>query len=276
MLNQRSAQNETIEKEMKKIIIILLTTFFFFQSCGNGTEKKTTEDITLKDNLYKETSKKNNVLPEERVKYSIKVEQIDSIQYHYQKEKANYKQDNIEKITDFETVKKMLKNVVFFNDNDEDEQTQAILKIRFRNGKVNSYTNDFDYFYFVAYYPTEDILLCEGGHTSDISFNLKNGKETEEIGNPEYFKTSPNFNFRLNGHFGGQECSSYFIQEKMNNEFQKIIQLDEEFEKQTKIWLCILGNSFWLDDLTFYLTEESNYTEKGLNKRYFKIKLIEK
>ena len=42
MLNQHSAQNETIEKEMKKIIIILSTTFFFFQSCGNGTEKKTT------------------------------------------------------------------------------------------------------------------------------------------------------------------------------------------------------------------------------------------
>ena len=42
MLNQHSAQNETIEKEMKKIIIILSTTFFLFQSCGNGTEKKTT------------------------------------------------------------------------------------------------------------------------------------------------------------------------------------------------------------------------------------------
>ena len=42
MLNQHSAQNETIEKEMKKIIIILSTTFKINQSCENGKEKKTT------------------------------------------------------------------------------------------------------------------------------------------------------------------------------------------------------------------------------------------
>lgn len=29
---------------------------------------------------------------------------------------------------------------------------------------------------FVAYYPSEDILLCEGGHSTDVSFSLKNGK----------------------------------------------------------------------------------------------------
>ena len=48
----------------------------------------------------------------------------------------------------------------------------------------------------------------------------------------------PKENFRLNGHFGGQECSSYFIQKKTENEYEKIIQLDEEFEKQLAKHCC--------------------------------------
>ena len=153
-----------------------------------------------------------------------------------QKSKSGYKKENIQKVTNFQTAKKMLNKIVFFNDNDEDGQAQAIRKLRFRNGKENVYNNSFDGFYFVAYYPTEDILLAEGGHTTDVSFNLKNGKETEEVGNPDYIETSPNNLFRFNGHYNGQECSSYFIQRKHNDEFQKVIQLDEEFQKQTKIW----------------------------------------
>ena len=261
-------------KKMKKIILLYLTAAILFQSCENKTEKKSDELILNKDTISIKTTKIKNLSSKEIEKYSIKVEQIDSIQYYSEKKNIKYRQDRMEKITDFQTAKKMLKNVVFFNDNDQDGETQAVLKIRFRNGKENVYTNDFDYFYFVAYYPTEDILLTEGGHTTDISFNLKNGNETEITGNPDYIKTSPSKLFRLNGHFGGQECSSYFIQKKTENEFKKIIQLDEEFEKQTKIWLCIVGNSFWKNDKTLYLTEESDYTEGGLNKRYFKISII--
>jgi hypothetical protein len=256
---------------MIKILTLLFAIVFLFQSCENKKDTKLTNKL---QNGVKGTNENVQVdLIEKTVEYSIDVKPIDSVQYQLQKAKSRYKQAEIEKITDFETAKKKLKNVVFFNDNDEDGETQAILKIRFKNGK-ESIIND--YYYFVAYYPTEDILLCEGGHTTDVSFNLRNGKETEEIGNPAYIKTSPNKLFRLNGHFGGQECSSYFIQKKANNEFEKIIQLDKEFEKQTKIWLCIVGNSFWQDETTLYLTEESDYTENGLNKRYFKIKLIER
>lgn len=260
---------------MKKNSIQLLIILFLFLSCDYVKKDDTTLVFTQKNEFEKSKIKINLNSTKENKNYTIKVEQIDSLNYYTHKEKANYKKDVFKKITNFETAKKTLKNIVFFNDNDKDGLVQAILKIRFKNGKEINYNEDLDDCFFVAYFPTEDILLCEGGHSSDVSFNLKNGKETNETGNPDYFITSPNSLFRLNGHFNGQECSSCFIQKKINDDYIKSIQLDEEFEKQTKIWLCIIGEAFWFDNLNLYLTEASNYTENGLNTRYFKIKLIE-
>ena len=104
---------------------------------------------------------------------------------------------------------------------------------------------------------------------------MKTGKETEEVGNPDLISASPQNGFRLNGNFGGQECYSYFIQRKIKNEFVKIIQLDEEFEKLTKVWLCTMGESFWTDEKTLYLTE-TDFVENGVAKQYFKVEIVEK
>ena len=275
MLNQQLSKIETTEK-MKKIISIFLTTAFLFQSCENKTDKKLNKFVLKKDSISLNKTEIKIHSSKENVKYSLKVEKIDSIQYHSEKEKVKYRQDEIKKITDFQTAKKMLKNIVFFNENDQNGEAQAVLRIRFRNGKEKVYTNDYDYSYFVAYYPTEDILLTEGGHTTDISFNLKNGNETEITGNPDYIETSPSKLFRLNGHFGGQECSSYFIQKKTENEYEKIIQLDEEFEKQTKTWLCIMGDSFWDSDTMLFFTLVDSYGKDGKNLGFYKIEITEK
>lgn len=271
--NYNMINANTSRKIMNGLFKLFLITTILLQSCEKKAGKH--ESISKnKDSIVVKSNQDNaSLIPKNNEKFSIKVKQMDSVEYHLQKEKVNYEQEKIKKITDFQTAKKLLQNCVFFNDNDEDGETQAILKIRFRNGKEKDYSND--YYYFVAYYPIEDILLTEGGHTVDVSFNLKNGNETETTGNPDYIVVSPNNIFRLNGHYNGQECSSYFIQKKINNEFLKVIPLDKEFEKQTKIWLCIIGNSFWQDDMTLFLTEESDYTEIGLNKRYFKINIIE-
>lgn len=248
-------------------IICLLLALFLFQNCQDNREviesaqvvKKIEKSDTLKKKIY----------------YSIEVQEIDSVKYNLVRQNSELTNKKTIKISDFETAKKMLKGVVFFNDNDEDGETAAILKIRFRNGKENVYTDEIEHFYFVAYYPSEDILLCEGGHTIDISFNLKTGQETEETGNPDIIDFSPKEKFRLNGYFGGQECYSYFIQKKINDQFVKIIQLDEEFEKLTKHWLCTIGESFWNNENTLYLVE-TGFEENGPSKHYFEIKLIEK
>ncbi len=247
---------------------------FSVQSCKkeNQQESLTKTDVQkTKDTLTSESvsAGKN----EKDIQYIINVEKIDSVDYYHFAIKSTTTQLKLSKITDFNQARKLLKGIVEFNDKSEDGDQSAVKKIHFRNGKEYGNKNEYDYHYFVAYYPEEDILLCEGGHTTDISFNLSNGKETEETGNPDYINFSPKSEFRLNGHFGGQECSSYFIQKKIGNDYVKIIQLDEEFEKLTKVWLCVVSGAFWTDDNTLYLTEGSNFEGP---KKYFKVKIIEK
>ncbi|MDR6969543.1 hypothetical protein J2X31_003576 [Flavobacterium arsenatis] len=255
-------------------LLLLISFGFGLQSCKNETENQnpTKTEIQKPNDSLKSVSVEES---EKMVEYAISVEEIDSLQYHSFKEKTAPIKKKITKITDINEAKKMLKGIVEFDEKNTDDEYLAIKKIHFRNGKKIGYTNEWDYFYFIAYYPEEDILLCEGGHTTDISFNLKNGKETEETGNPDVIDFSPKENFRLNGHFEGQECYAYFIQRKINNEYVKIIQLDKEFEKLTKLWLCTIGESFWADENTLYLTE-TEYFEDGIKSQFFKVKIVEK
>lgn len=254
------------------VISVLILNSFLIQSCES---KKEESQIIYSEAQIQESGPTEIEIPTQKdIIYSIKVEQIDSLKFQSAKKKANPKPEKIVKITDFNEAKKKLKGIVEFNDDDEDGESHLVMKINFRNGKVYGKPNEYDYNYFVAYYPKEDILLCEGGHTTHVSFNLKTGKETNDTGNPEYISTSPKKGFRLNGWYGGQECSSYFIQKKVQNEYQKVLELDEAFQEITGIWLCIVGQSFWSDEKTLYLSEESDFSEAGLNKRYFKIELI--
>lgn len=235
-------------------------------SCSNKAEESENKSSESKaDTLNTE----RNVQESEasKITYSITVERIDSLAY-YRAKNSVVKKKPIEKITDFKIAQKLLAGIVEFESVDGSKGFQAVKKIYFRNGKKLESREDFDGETFVAYFPSEDILLCEGGHTSDMSFNLKNGKRTEEIGNPDVISASPRNNFRLNGYFGGQECYSYFLQKKKNGEFEKVIQLDEEFEKITNHWLCTVSDSFWVDEKTLYLTEK-NLGDK--TEDYFKV-----
>lgn len=255
------------------LIVLLLNLLLLFQNCKSDIqEKNQTKSIS--------TVKKSETIVIEKkavnsTNYSIEVEVIDSTKYNSIKRKSELLEKNCKKITNIYEVKKILNGIVEFDENKDFGENPSVKKIFFRNGKKYQNNNEFGDFFFIAYYPEEDILLCEGGHTTDVSFNLKNGKETEETGNPDLISTSPKKEFRLNGHFDGQECYSYFIQRKIADEYLKIIQLDEEFEKITKVWLCTIGESFWFDEKTLFLTE-TDYEEKGIAKKYFKINIIEK
>lgn len=244
---------------MKKLIILFLLTAFLFQSCGNGTEKKTTK--TLSNNEVWEINEKD---------YALTIELLDSVQYYAEKTKANYKPDNIEKITDYATVKKMLNGVVEFREN---EHYIGFRRILFRNGCI--YVDRYEEESFVAYYPTEDVILFEGGHTSDVSYNLKNGQQTEETGNPEYIVTSPNKKIRLNGFFDGQECVSYYIQKSIDRTFRNVIPLNNAFIRNDRINLCQLKEAFWTDDNTLFLAEQLyNNGEVAVTPKYYKVSII--
>lgn len=251
---------------IRKIFILLLISICF--SCDKKQDKP--EEITVDASVDTiERVVEVDEIDENKLSYSISVEQIDSASY-FNGKIGIPKTKPIGKITDFKVAKKLLQGIVEFESVDENSNYQAVTKINFKNGTRFDKREDFDGETFVAYFPSEDILLCEGGHTSDMSFNLKNGKRTEETGNPDLISTSPKNNFRLNGHFDGQECYSYFIQKKIDGEFRKIIQLDDEFRKITSQWLCTAAESFWKNEQTLYLTEiQLGRTPQP--KKYFKI-----
>ena len=98
------------------------------------------------------------------------------------------------------------------------------------------------------------MALSNGLQGSDVSFNLKNGLETQDTGNPDEIISSPSKKKRLNGDFEGQQCYHYFIQEKFNGEYAKILELGKAFEDLTGIWLCTIGPTFWRDDTYLYLS----------------------
>lgn len=249
---------------------ILLSFLLLFLSCKEEKAIEEPETTLVKEIIDSTEIEKAS----EPVSYNLSVEKIDSVSFFKVRNSVNPKIKYLEKITDFKTAKHLLKGIVEFDDSEKYGDAPAVKKINFKNGTSLDNQNDFYEAYFIAYFPTEDILLCEGGHSTDVSFDLKSGKQTEETGNPNEFIFSPKNTVRLNSHYGGQECSAYFIQKKSNNHFEKILQLDKEFEKVTGLWLCTVAEAFWADENTLYLSETNNADENGkLSKLFFKIVL---
>lgn len=243
----------------QKIVTILLINLFLIavHSCSTSTASVYQPEKERLSNKYSYT----------KDGYSINIEEIDSLHFFSAKVKSKYIADNFIKITDLDKAKKLLNNSAEFDE--ESFEQPVLLKLQDRNNKTIEIN---DYYAFVAYFPEEDILLCEGGHSIDASFNLKNGETTELTGNPNIIQSSPNKKYRLNGYFGGQECSSYFIQKRIEKEFKKVISLSGEFEKLTTIDICVIGDSFWTNDSTLFITESSNF---GYNTKYYQLEIFE-
>ena len=247
---------------MKKLLTLLIIAFAL-QSCENKTQKNEKAEITSTNEIWK--VKQDN--------FEIKIEILDSLQFYKEQKAIKHTTKPIEKITDFASAKKILNGVVEFWDGDEDGESHGLRRILFRNGATftNKYSEDF----FVAYYPSEDIILFEGGHSSDVSFNLKNGKQTEETGNPDYIVTSPDNQYRLNGFFDGQECVSYFIQKNINGHFENVIPLNSAFVRKDKINLCQANDFFWSDDNTLFFREVLYFDGEATTKsKYYKVSII--
>ena len=263
-------------KNPSYLFLSLISFVMILQAC----EKKTDHEILQQTKIERPKDSSNlKTTPIEKLErdiiYDFTVEKIDSLEYRSIKKKTAPIKKKLVKITDINKAKKLLKGIVEFDENPDFGVNPAVKKIYFRNGKTYGNDKEFDYYFFIAYYPEEDILLCEGGHSTDISFNLKNGKQTEETGNPDLLNFSTNEIFRINGSYDGQECLGYFIQKKINGEFVKIIDLEKEFEAKTSIMLCNIRDGFWIDDHTFYL-EKYDFDYETRKYKFFKINIIEK
>ncbi|MFJ1473703.1 hypothetical protein ACILE9_05505 [Capnocytophaga cynodegmi] len=249
---------------MKNILFLLL---LLLCSCDFSSKKKQENKEGVSNNeMYNNEASNNDSITEVTYIKSffnedlpLEIHQISEKEFHTAQSKAT-KSDSIPKITNFAQAEKHLKDIVTFRK--DRDWTHLPQEIRFRNGtKLDTIYDLLNEIGFAAYFPTEDIVLFEGGHSSDVSFNLSNGKETEEVGNPDYVIASPNNKVRLNGFYGGQECVFYFIQQYKNGQWQKTINLDHIFEKITTKMLCNMS-AFWTDDTTLYLAHP-NYDEQG-------------
>lgn len=174
------------------------------------------------------------------------------------------------KIVDFKVVASLLKGVVEFNTNKDEGNFGAIKKVYFRNGAKDEHLDKLQEYWFTAYFPDEDILLCEGGHSPEMLLNLTNGKEEETIGNPDYVISSPVKTIRLNGYYNGQS-NVHFIEKKKDDKYLKIINVEEIFYAYNKSAYEYFKEAFWVDEKNLYLSFETYSDDGGSEFIYNKI-----
>ena len=93
---------------------------------------------------------------------NITTEEIEASEF-----KRLYKEptDKLVKLTNFEEVKKLLSGRVQWTNSEMMEDGGAIDNITLLNGQKLNIDENFVDFGFVAYYPSEEIILFEGGHS---------------------------------------------------------------------------------------------------------------
>lgn len=168
--------------------------------------------------------------------------------------------DTFKEIRDINEAKLYIKNRVVFGEwnNEIDDylstdSSYLVLEIRPNGLKRIDLLNkdDYDPIIFESYFPELDIILGEGGHTTDQSYNLKTGEGTEQTGNPRLWKTSQSGQSRLIGYYGGQECDIMHVQKKTDSGYKNILTID--FDD-----LCNAFNMYWKNDSTLYASKWSN------------------
>jgi len=197
---------------------------------------------------------------EKLIKASLKIDKIDSTRFYklYKPIKHTPK-----KLTSFEEVKKLLSHRVTWGKNDMLEDGNAIDKVFLPNGQTLNIDEKNVDFGFVAYYPSEEILLFEGGHSSDFSISIKTGEKLETVGNPEYIIASPKNTVRLNGFFGGQECVSFFFQKKVNDQYIYLTEFDKTHDP------CLFKRFYWISETQFIYSTMINGYYSGSGKEDF-------
>ena len=245
---------------MKKLFYLILILFI---QCK--TEKKINVEPTIvEDSITKIEPVETTV--EKKFQYSFKIIKADSIAFKTNQAKFQVVKPKINKVTDIDSIIEKTKkwasikyNIVGKNPKD---RSYYLDKITLETGEV-IFSNSHGECGLMAYYPDENIIVSECGHTSDDSYNLSNGKTTTQIGNPEYILESPNKKFRLNGYFPGQECSTYFIQKNIKGEYLKVLEINEVYPfKNVPESFCTMEDLFWTDDFTLNFTLK-NYQDNG-------------
>lgn len=239
----------------------LLTGCQFFSEGGKKEENGTSEG-----EKSSKTTENTYVFSEEDKKRGFQVLAIDSL-YYLEKKRYAPTPTPIEELTDLEQVQSLLRSRVFFNEYNQ------VTKIVPKNGNPLT-TKDFGEAFFVAYYPSEYILLCEGEETNEISFDLKTGKTTDEVGNPTYVIASPKGVYRLNGYNSGKGYCVYYIQKKEHTGYTSIIDISEDVHKEP-INILEIPDAFFTSETEFYVKIHYLNKEDETISLFYRIKIIQ-
>lgn len=238
---------------MTKLLTAVLLSVLFISGCQDQT--KATK--TSQDEIPKRVGLDSLVFQND----TLAIYQVDSISFFEAKATHVPDQDTLVYFEDMDMVKQLLRNKVTFGGvNEASNKIDTLIpglwvaKILFQNGDSLLAENEDELLWmnFVRYYPSEQILLMEGGHSSDYSFDLKNGNRgADKVGNPDYIVYSPSKQFRLNGWFPGQECSDYFLQIKKGTDYVYYSAIPMDLSKQS-FDLCTIKDIFWQTDEQLY------------------------
>lgn len=259
-----------------KVIIRLLLVCALFVSCK---EEKTAGHFGSSDTLVKQPGPKSPVSSLKTNWDVLLIKEIDSAEFYSIRAKVSPAKEEYTAITDRKLANRMLRGVVSFADYDGDTNTLVtsdsgwvVTRIKPRRGNIITFDKNNEPG-FTAYYPELDILLCEAGHQTEVSFNLTTGDSTENTGNPAEFVTSADKTMRLNGSYDGQECNGYFIQVKEKGQYRSAIKLYEVFENRMpkSIGICQIADAFWEGNTTLYIREA--ITSPNV---YYKVVLVER
>lgn len=235
------------DKKISKYYLVLVTLLIF----GCQTENKSTDVYSYQ--IGDKTEKNETLVSQIKINHNEYIELLKNIS------KKNYKP---QKISDLDSIKRILKNRVVWGDNENDDFIKSIVTEKGQKLILNDKSNDCGFSEgWSGYYPEYDILVLEGGHSSDMCFSIKTGETDLTIGNPEYIIPSPKNTYRLNGSFGGQECISYFFQKKDNEKFIYLTEFGWDYD------ICEFEEFYWINENEFIYIKK--YHEEG----YFRGKI---
>lgn len=254
---------------MMKLMYSFVFIFFICVSCSNKSEQITT--LQTQNDSISQVSNTVDSAQESSCCQLITEE-------HYGTLKSKFsKNDTLFKIVDFEEARKKLEGVVHWVAiSDNDDSMIFPHKINFRNGgEVILFNKDdgFAEYYFTAYYPTEDILLLEGGHASEEAYDLTTGDDISVVGNPDMTYTSLDKTKRIMSYYSGQH-SIYVYQERKGSHYVNRFDFRDYLKNCLGFDIDYIVEGFWGDDNVFYFfIPYYNDEGKFLSYRYYKTRV---
>lgn len=189
--------------------------------------------------------------------YSIELKKISEEEYAAQKKKSEHLRHEPYKVVEnIDKAQKMLGKRLKVIDIKEEgtDYTLREYEITFKDGTKERLDEEFG---FVAYFPQLEMLLFEGGHTTDHPLDLNNSYNgvtfTDDypyniiIGNPYYHVVSPDKQLRINGLFDGQDCVMWFL-EKWNKQRKSYEYLCALIDEEHLYNFCYASDWFWINN----------------------------